>query len=173
LSSGEMIRKWLSELGEEQRQEVFRILGAEFPIHPLESEWNASAEVILEAISRASDLVQRGVRGVIAEAAFEVNVVGSLGHWKIVPSRQERPYDFLVEDSVGQIRVQVKMQRQKAHRPMLAREGLQRLPADMFVVETQRTRGGRDPRTGQKTRPYRFGEFDILAVSLYPSTRRW
>src|SRR5687768_8625517 len=44
--------------------------------------------------------------------------------------------------------------------------------ATMGVVETQRTRAGKS-RSGGQTRPYRFGEFDVLAVSLYPSTLRW
>jgi hypothetical protein len=34
-------------------------------------------------------------------------------------------------------------------------------------------RGGKDTKTGEDTRPYRFGEFDILAVSMHPSTRDW
>ena len=43
----------------------------------------------------------------------------------------------------------------------------------MYVVETQRTRGGKDATTQEDTRPYRFGEFDILAVSMHPSTNNW
>ncbi len=69
--------------------------------------------------------------------------------------------------------IQVKMQRQKEHRPMMANKALEILPAGSYVVETQRTRGGKDLRTGENTRPYRFGEFDILAVSLHPSTNDW
>ncbi len=42
----------------------------------------------------------------------------------------------------------------------------------MWVVETQKTRGGKDHQ-GKATRPYRFGEFDILAVSLHPSSNDW
>lgn len=71
------------------------------------------------------------------------------------------------------MRVQVKMQRSKEHKPMMARQAYQFLPADMFVVETQRTRGGKDPKTSEDTRPYRYGEFDILAVSMHPSTNSW
>jgi hypothetical protein len=82
------------------------------------------------------------------------------------------PYDFLLEDSSGQVRVQVKMQRQKAHRPMTAREAYKWLSPEMYVTETQRTRGGRDP-AGQDTRPYRFGDFDILAVSMQASSGNW
>jgi hypothetical protein len=43
----------------------------------------------------------------------------------------------------------------------------------MYVVETQKTRAGTKKDTGASTRPYRYGEFDVLAVSLYPSTKRW
>jgi hypothetical protein len=56
---------------------------------------------------------------------------------------------------------------------MMANEGYRFLPSDMYVVETQRTRGGRHPTTGENTRPYKFDEFDILAVSLHPSTGDW
>jgi hypothetical protein len=55
---------------------------------------------------------------------------------------------------------------------MFAHEALVQFRDEMFVVETQRTRGGKTDR-GEDTRPYRFGEFDILAVSLHPSTGRW
>jgi hypothetical protein len=41
------------------------------------------------------------------------------------------------------------------------------------VVETQKTRAGRQRNTGGSTRPYRFGEFDLLAVAMQPSTGRW
>ena len=44
--------------------------------------------------------------------------------------------------------------------------------ADMWVIETQRTRGGKDSK-GNATRPYKFREFDILAVNLHPSTNDW
>lgn len=39
----------------------------------------------------------------------------------------------------------------------------------MFKVEMQRSRGGQKA-TGKKTRPYQFGQFQILAVSMYPSS---
>jgi hypothetical protein len=53
-----------------QREMIFRKLREEFPLHPLEAEWNTSAEAILEAISRSPDLTQRGIRGILAEASF-------------------------------------------------------------------------------------------------------
>ncbi len=56
---------------------------------------------------------------------------------------------------------------------MRANEAFRSFPADMYVVETQKTRRGTARGTGGATRPYRFGEFDLLAVAMYPSTTRW
>ena len=41
-----------------------------------------------------------------------------------------------------------------------------------WVVEVQRTRGGKN-KDGTDTRPYPFGAFDILVVSLQPATGNW
>jgi hypothetical protein len=41
----------------------------------------------------------------------------------------------------------------------------------MYVVEVQKTRSGK--KDGKNTRPYRFGDFDILAVNLHPGTGNW
>jgi hypothetical protein len=56
---------------------------------------------------------------------------------------------------------------------MLASQANRHYPAEMYVVEVQKTRGGIDLQTNEDTRPYRFGEFDILAVNMHPSTRNW
>jgi hypothetical protein len=56
---------------------------------------------------------------------------------------------------------------------MLASEANRHYPNDMDVVVVQKTRGGIDLQTNENTRPYRFGEFDVLAVNLHPSTRDW
>ncbi len=169
----EQIKQLLASSSKEQRQDIFRELRKEFPIHAIEQKLNAEAEIILEAISRAGDLTLRGIRGIIAEAAFATKIVGTLHGWKDTTPQGNHPYDFVLSDNVGDMRVQVKMQRLKSHQPMMAKEAYRFLPADMYVVETQRTRGGNDPRTGQDTRPYKFHEFDILAVSLHPSTGDW
>lgn len=42
-----------------------------------------------------------------------------------------------------------------------------------FRVELQKTRGGIDPRTGEKTRLYRPDEFDIVAVCLFNQKHVW
>lgn len=167
------VRYILGQCTDEQRIQVLRELRAKYAVHPLETKLNTTAEVILDAIDRSSDLTQRGVRGVIAESAFKINVLSRLAKWKDTTPAGDIPFDYRLEDGKGAVTVQVKMQRQKAHRPMIANEAYTRFPANMHVVETQRTRGGKDASTGEDTRPYSFGEFDILAVSLHPSTNNW
>ncbi|CAN5846128.1 hypothetical protein BH23GEM5_BH23GEM5_15780 [soil metagenome] len=172
MSDVEQIKQLLSRCTPAQREEVFRLLRQEFPVHSLEAELNTKAEIILEAIQRSGGLTLRMIRGVIAEAAFEINVVERLHGWSSITPPGDLPYDFLLDDGQGAIRVQVKLQRSVSHRPMWANEAYRFLPADMYVVETQRTRAGSDS-TGASTRPYRFGEFDVLAVAMHPSTNEW
>ncbi len=40
-----------------------------------------------------------------------------------------------------------------------------------YIVEVRRTRSGQ--MKGKDTRPYRFGEFDLLAVCIWASTGEW
>jgi hypothetical protein len=170
------IKRLLQACSPDQRRLVFEHLRQEFAIHPLEDQLNAKAEVILSAVERASDLTLRGIRGILAEAAFIIEVIapGLTSRWQDVTPSGDHPFDFLLQDLAGQVRIQVKLQRQKAHRPMMGNEAPRycAFPADLFVVETQRTRGGTNPM-GEKTRPYRFGEFDLLGVCLHPSTGNW
>lgn len=172
MSPVEEIKRLLEHCTDEQCQEILVHLRQRILIHPIEAEFNTKAEIILEAIDRASDLTQRGIRGIIAEAAFAV-CVGKLDGWHDATPQGDLPFDFLLEDQAGRVRVQVKMQRRLGGRPMMANEASRLLSPDMFVVETQRTRGGINWETGEDTRPYRFGEFDILAVSMQPSTNEW
>lgn len=173
MSTTETIKKQLEECSEQEQRLIFDYLRQRFPIHPIEKQLNTSAEVILEAIARASDLTLRGIRGIIAEAAFKQNVVNKISGWADKTPPGDSPYDFLLSKGKSQVRIQVKMQRLKSQRPMLASEGYRSLSPDKYVVETQRTRGGKDKATNTDTRPYKFGEFDILAVSLHPSTGNW
>ena len=73
------------------------------------------------------------------------------------------PYDAALKDGSSTVKVQVKMQRRAV--------GAAWIRGGAAVVEVQRTRGGK--RDGEDTRPYRFGEFDILAVCMEPSHGRW
>ena len=165
------LQQRLAELSNEEREEIFKYLRSEIKIHPLEDEFNAQAEVILEAISRGSDLTKRGIRGIIAEASFKVEVLENLTGWQDITPPGDLPFDFKIVDSIGEVGIQVKMQRKKAQRPIMANEGYRVLSNDKYVVETQKTRGGE--KDGENTRPYRFGEFEILAVSMHPSTNDW
>jgi len=164
MTKKEEVLRLLEQCSVDERREVFKHLRKEFPIHPLETDLNTQAEVILEAMARSSDLTMRGIRGIIAEAAFLVDVLQNLEGWNVNQIMGDAPYDFLIEDAKGPVSIQVKMQRRE--------KGIPLVRAGKFVVETQRTRTGRDA-SGGATRPYRFGEFEILAVSLHPSTNEW
>src|SRR5208283_3815573 len=129
-----------------------------------------------------SDLTKRGVRGIIAEAVFESDVlpaVVSLG-WNagtIPPG--DWPYDALLEKAGRSVRIQIKLQRLEAGVPK--RYYPKQYLEELFVVEVQKTRSGKkrpgvagDAEEGSlSTRPYRFGDFDILAVNMHPATRQW
>ncbi len=158
----------LDELGELGQREVLAWLRTRHPVHKIEADWNAPAELILEAISRSGDISQRGVKGLIAEAAFELDVIRSLPPtWRQRPVDAREPFDFAIADSAGEVRIQVKLQRRERQVPKPWRGN-----PNLYVVETQRTRGGTSP-TGGKTRPYRFGEFDVIAVCMQPCTDSW
>lgn len=166
----EVLRR-LESLDESEHREVFNHLRKKIRLHALEEKWNVPAEVILEAIARSQDITQRGIRGVIAELCFLFYVLDGDG-WEDKSPGGDLPYDFLIHDPTGPIMVQVKLQRQMKGSPLTARQWRKNLPESWFVVETQKTRTGKDA-DGADTRPYRFGEFDILAVSMHPSTNDW
>lgn len=77
----------LKQCSAEERLQVFKYLRNTIPIHPIEAKLNTTAEVILEAIDHASDLTLRGVRGIIAEVAFLVEVLEPFEGWKTVESK--------------------------------------------------------------------------------------
>jgi len=152
----------------------------------------APATVILEAIHRAPELTRRMLRGIIADAAFARYTIPSLRAtgWRDVTPPGNFAYDHLVEDSEGQISIQVKLQRSENQEAVItvARKGKGRSKSKwvfgpgMYTVETQRTRGGKKKQRGGavgetpehiQTRPYRYGDFDVLAVSLQPSGKPW
>jgi hypothetical protein len=171
----EELKHILGQCTVEEQAALVDYLKTRVPQHDLEKEWGVGAEVILSAISRSSDLTKRGVRGIIAEAVFERNVLAGLQGWEAVRFVEDRPYDFLLRrgGEVREARIQVKLQRMLKQQPMLASQAKRHYSKDYFVVEVQKTRGGFDPQTNEDTRPYRFGEFDILAVNMHPSTKDW
>lgn len=172
---------WLQTCPQEERDKVFAALRAHVSLHPLEQTLHTRAEVILEAINRAGGLTLRMIRGVIAEAAFDIEVAAKLVGWQRLPVVSGASYDVNLRDALGEVRVQVKLQRSQAGVPMPARKAVRTWSDQLFVAETQKTRAGtrRSPKGAAKppastsTRPYRFGEFDVLAVSMYPLAGRW
>ena len=167
------IKHLIEERPDADRREIFQWLRQRYPIHPLEKEFGTTAEVILEAISRSNDLTKRGIRGIIAEAYFKVEVIEKTEGWNNITPSGEYPFDFLIEQGQDKVSIQVKLQRSKNHEPMKANEAYRFFSSDLYVTETQKTRGGTDAKTKNETRPYRFGEFDILAVSMQPTTKKW
>lgn len=168
------VKQLLDSLREDERQEILQYLRKSVPLHPVEQKLMASAETILEAIARSPDLTVRGIEGIIAEAAFATEVIPTLTGWTEQVITSDQPYDFLLSDSVGVVKVQVKMQRRRNRKPLMASDvsTSKKWSSEYYVVETQRTRGGKDP-AGKATRPYRFGQFDVLAVSMGASQGRW
>lgn len=159
----EEIRALLARCSDEERRQIFAELRAIIPIHAFEARMNAKAEVILEALDRAGALTFRGIRGIIGEATFVREIIPSLAGWEDVTPLGDLPYDAALKDGISTVKVQVKMQRRV--------KGAAWLRNGAAVVEVQRTRGG--TRDGEDTRPYRFGEFDLLALCMEPSHGRW
>lgn len=176
----EKIKALIEGLSAEELQGLVPYLQAKLPRHALEQKWDIGYELILDAIFRSQDITQRGVRGVIAEAAFEAKVLPELKGWQVVPVVGDLTYDFLIKrKSDGrQVRIQVKLQRTVQGKPLV-----RRLYGDnSYIVEVEKTRTGKKTTESargqskpvqQDTRPYQFGDFDILAVNLHPATRDW
>lgn len=158
------IKRLIDQCSDEHCQDVLRYVRQRVNIHPLERQLNCSAEIILESIARAADITIRGIRGIITEVAFKQEILDNLNTWRDITPLGELPYDFLLTDGKRRVSIQVKMQRREKGIVKLTKSG-------KWVAETQRTRNG--IKGGEKTRPYKFGEFDILAVSLQPATGNW
>ena len=106
----------LNRCSSKQREVIFQHLRKEFKIHPIESKLNIEAEIILEAINKDErGLTLRMIRGVIAEAAFDIEVIKKLKYWKNETPKGDLPFDFLLNDGKGSVSVQVKLQRSKEH----------------------------------------------------------
>lgn len=173
------IRSLLERCTPEDRRELFLELRKYQKLHDLEDVLGVPAEVILESIHRAPELTLRMLRGVIADAAFAQFTIPSLAQfgWRNSTPSGNFAFDHRLEDETGFVSVQVKLQRSEQGKPVITNgRKFGKLPAGMYVVETQRTRTGlfkSDSGDTRRTRPYKFGDFDLLAVSLQPSTKDW
>lgn len=174
------VKDFLAQASEQERMALLTALRSDYGmvLHPLETKWGTTAEVVMEAIDQSSDLTQRGIRGILAEATFRTGVVPQWApRWQASPVANDEAYDVLVRDGIGEVRIQCKLQRRERGVPLLHKK-----QQGVYVVETQRTRNGTRleatagvvaEATSTATRPYRFGEFDVLAVCLQPSTGSW
>ena len=168
------VRELLGRCTLEERAAIFKELRASHEIHPYESAVGAPAEMILEAVYRAPELTRRMLRGVIADAAFRTFVVSVLKSrgWRDVTPEGNFAFDYSVEDGMGPITIQVKLQRSERGAPVVKDGKRYGFDCEVFMTETQKTRTGTDGDAKQ-TRPYRYGEFDVLAVSMQPSSGTW
>lgn len=167
------IRDLLSQCSPQEQETLFRELRQRHLIHEFESVIGAPAEMILEAVHRAPELTRRMLRGVIADAAFRTFVVPAvepLG-WSDVTPEGNFAFDYKMKDGRGDVSVQVKLQRSERGAPVVRAGKRFGFAGDVFITETQKSRTGTDG--DEMTRPYRYGEFDILAVSMQPSTGKW
>jgi len=185
----EGISRLIDECSEEDRRVLKLHLQRLLP-HPLEREWGIDADTILSAINRSSDLTKRGVRGIIAEAVFvntTMPTVAASG-WRPVEFSGDKPFDALLQKGDISARIQVKLQRLEGGLPKLYYPTHYE-KGSLYVVEVQKTRTGK--KTARKklpgteveittteavimsTRPYSFGDFDILAVNMQPSSGSW
>lgn len=168
MTGGDEVQRMLSDLeaaSPEDRHVFIERIQSIFPVHELEGEWGVPAKVILEAISRSSDLSQRGVRGLIAEAYFEIDVVPKLKGWTHDDESADEDFDYLLCQGDTKVKVEVKQQRSEKGSAAIYKS------TGMFKVETQKTRTGK--KQGKKTRPYRVGDFDLLAVNMRASCGDW
>jgi hypothetical protein len=170
----EAIRQLLGQCSLEEEALLFRELRTRHAIHEFESIIGAPAEMILDAVHRAPELTRRMLRGVVADSAFRTFTVRAIAQagWKDVTPAGNFAYDYVVDDGNGPIAVQVKLQRSERGAPVVKSGARYGFAGDVFATETQKTRTGTDGDDKQ-TRPYRYGEFDVLAVSMQPSTGKW
>ena len=167
------IRQILNGCTPDQRDQIVKLLRSEYPTHRIEKQWNTSAEVILEALARSGELTQRMFKGILAEAACKVEVIEKLRGWQDVTPPGMHPYDFVVRRADVRVTIQAKLQRKEAGKPFMYRiPGKRGVMTPFYVVETQKSRKGVHRTSGASTRPYQFGEFDILAVSNGAGDRR-
>jgi hypothetical protein len=168
------VRELLAQCAVSEQEAIFRELRQRHVIHEFERIMGAPAEMILEAIHRAPELTRRMLRGVVADAAFRTFVVPSVEElgWRDVTPEGNFAFDYKLHDGHGPVTIQVKLQRSRSGAPVVTDGHSYGFSGNVYITETQKTRTGNNGK-GEKTRPYRYGEFDLLAVAMQPSTGQW
>ncbi|MGH9596850.1 MAG: hypothetical protein ACRD3K_08650, partial [Edaphobacter sp.] len=64
----------IEECSDEEKR-VLRQFIQKLAPHEIERKWGVSADVILDAIEKSSDLTKRGLRGILAESIFETDII--------------------------------------------------------------------------------------------------
>jgi hypothetical protein len=183
----ESVKELIESLTPSELLSLASYFRSKLPRHELEQKWGIGYETVLTAIYRSQDIVQRGVRGVVAEAVFLEKVVPTIKGWDNLPVIGDLPYDFMLREQGRNrtVKIQVKLQRTRKGEPDVMPSVYSGIT---YKVEVQKTRSGKKRKQGRdapsassetesnntvQTRPYQFGDFDILAVSMQPSTRDW
>ena len=139
--------------------------------HPLEDRLKAPASDILEAIHRAFRSVMN-VKGQLAELYLyrklqeleERGIISNLD-WL---DEDDKP-DFFLEYKGKRLSIECKNVRDEIYKS----DRKDQYKKGWYKVETQKTRSGRDPVTGEQTRAYRVNRFHILAACLFNQTGEW
>ncbi|MDO7886466.1 hypothetical protein [Hymenobacter cheonanensis] len=172
MSPDSRVRRILATLTPDEQLGLYRELKLMHGAHPMEAVLNLTSDEVLSALQKMKlqdGMPWRMLRGSLADLLFEVIVLPTLSGWDDVAFVGDLPYDYKLRNAAEEeVTIQIKLQRSAKNGPSVFNK---KTGKNMFSVETQRTRGG--TVDGVKTRPYRFGEFDILAVCMYPSTGRW
>jgi hypothetical protein len=89
----------INECSEQEKHLVLSYLRQRVSLHPLEQQWATTAEAILTAIARSTDLTLRGIRGILAEATFGEVILPNLesAGWHTISIHGDQAYDFLLE----------------------------------------------------------------------------
>jgi hypothetical protein len=136
--------------------------GILFPPHGI-AGWNGFFRIF--ALTALRQPLRRLTRKRTSRPApLVLDILPKMDGWESDPPIGDVSWDACLKKNGRSVRIQVKMQRKLAGQPMLRR--------GFHVVEVQRTRTRRS-KDGGDTRPYRFGEFDLLAVCMQASTGSW
>ena len=138
--------------------------------HPLEDSLNAPASDILEAVYHGFR-AQVDVKGKLAELYLnrrlaDLKESGTISNfdWN---DKDDKP-DFVIHYKGRSIRIECKNVRSGEKSTL--KKGKHK---GWYKVEIQKTRGGKDPKTGIQTRGYSVDRFDILAACLFNQTGKW